>query len=103
MLSVEVVVEVEVGEEVVDAETAEADKTNLKLKLKIKIKLSLRVRNTKVPNIQTCRLVSGRGAGCISDTDEEHTSVLSLLHAPGRMSTLPSRSNETGTSPLTTN
>ena len=101
MLSVEVVVEVEVGEEVVDAETAEADKTNLKLK--IKIKLSLRVRNTKVPNIQTCRLVSGRGAGCISDTDEEHTSVLSLLHAPGRMSTLPSRSNETGTSPLTTN
>ena len=101
MLSVEVVVEVEVGEEVVDAETAEADKTNLKLKLKIK--LSLRVRNTKVPNIQTYRLVSGRGAGCISDTDEEHTSVLSLLHAPGRMSTLPSRSNETGTSPLTTN
>ena len=100
MLSVEVVVEVEVGEEVVDAETAEADNN---LKLKIKIKLSLRVRNTKVPSIQTSHPVSGGGAGCTSDTDEEHTSVLSLLHAPGRMSTLPSRSNETGTSPLTTN
>ena len=92
MLSVEVVVEVEVGEEVVDAETAEADKTNLKLK--IKIKLSLRVRNTKVPNIQTYRLVSGRGAGCISDTDEERTFVQNLQHAPGRTFSLQDLQNE---------
>ena len=58
---------------------------------------------TEGPNIQIFRLVSGKDAICITNSENKVTFVLSQRLAHGRMCTLQGQTNETGTSPSTVN
>ena len=71
----------------------EADKIKIKT-----IKRLLQVRSIRVLNIRICQLVTGKGALCTSAGAGELSSVVNRRPVLGRMSTLPSLPNETGTS-----
>ena len=58
---------------------------------------------TKAPNIQIFRLVSGMDAQCIINSGNKVTFVQSQEHAHGKMCLRQDQTNETGTSPLTSN
>ena len=49
---------------------------------------------TRGPSIQTSLLGNGQGVSCISNTDEEHTSVQSQRHAHGKTFSLQGLQNE---------
>ena len=98
MPSAEVVEEAEIEDEVEVVEAAAEE-----VKTRLKIKTILEPPDIRVPSTQTCQQESGKGALYISNTGGGLTFVQSQPPALGRTCTSPSRSNETGTSPLTTN
>ena len=92
---VEVVVEV-VAEGVEEEEVAEIK--TIAVNLINPQRRRLRVRSTRAISTPTYRLETGRGALCTSAGAGELSSVVNRRLVLGRMSTLPSLPNETGTS-----